>query len=122
MFAWDKADFMGVLGVLPVESNDFGANYEFDVSRGPVTLSLGLNADTGDCSVFVRCQGQQTPVFEAIYLGSPGARVVLDKRGSYIELGAPSSFEGSYDSTQPLRQGLRLRVEPSISVESFGFA
>lgn len=119
-FSWDHIAFIELLGVVPVERNDFGADYLFEVERPPLTLTLGINEDTGDCSVLVHCRGQDAPAFRAVYLGSPGARVVDDRRGCYIELGAPGSFDGSYDSMQPLRHGLRVRVAPCVSIETFG--
>jgi len=121
-FSWDQTAFIELLGVIPVVSNDYGADYRFEVKRSSVTLTLGLNEDTNDCSVLVHCLGQVEPVFLAVYLGSPGARVVRDKRGHFIELGAPGSFDGAYDSVQPLGHGLRIRVEPNVSVETFGNA
>jgi hypothetical protein len=122
LFSWDKTAFIELLGVVPVESNDFGADYNFEVRRGPLTLIIGVNEDTGDCSVLIHSTGQDEPVFKAVYLGSPGARVVRDKRGYYIELGAPDSFNGLYDSQQPLQRGLRIQAEPYVSVEAFGGA
>ena len=119
LFSWDKTAFIELLGVVPVESTDFGANYSFEIKQPSLSLILGLNEDTGDCSVLVYCPGQDEAVFRAVYLGSPGARVVRDKRGHFIELGAPGSFEGRYDSVQPLHDGLRIRVEPHVSVETF---
>jgi hypothetical protein len=120
-FSWDQTAFIDLLGVIPVKSNDFGADYSFEVKRSQIILILGLNEVTGDCSVLVYCHGQNEPVFSAVYLDSPGARVVHDKRGHFIEIGAPGSFDGSYDAVQPLQHGLRIQVEPYVSVETFGY-
>lgn len=118
-FCWDKTAFIELLGVIPVESNESGADYHFRLQRSPITLDLGLNEDMGDCSVVLHCQGHALPLFRAVYLGSPGARIVHDRRGHFIELGAPGSYAGRYDGEQPLRRGLRLRVEPGLCVETF---
>ena len=119
MFSWDQTAFVEILGVIPTVTNEFGADYTFEIKRPSVTLTIGLNEDLGDCSVLLHCPGQDSPLFRAVYLGSPGARVVRDKRGYFIELGAPGSFSGSYDSSQPLQHGLRIWVEPYVSVETF---
>jgi hypothetical protein len=120
MFSWDQTAFLEVLGVVPAVTNEFGADYTFVVERPSLTLTVGLNEDLGDCSVVLHCPGQDSPIFRAVYLGSPGARVVRDKHGEFIEIGAPGSFSGSYDSMQPLQHGLRIRVKPHVLVETFG--
>lgn len=122
MFSWDQTAFVEILGVIPGVTNEFGADYTFVVKRPTVTLTIGLNEDLGDCSVLLHCAGQDSPVFRAVYLNSPGARVVRDKRGDFIDLGAPGSFSGSYDSSQPFQRGLRIWVEPQVFVETFGGA
>ena len=122
MFSWDQTAFLEIFGVIPTVTSEFGADYTFVVERPSLTLTVGLNEDLGDCSVVLHCSGQDSPIFSAVYLGSPGARVVRDKRGDFIELGAPGSFSGSYDSAQALQHGLRIWVEPHVFVETFGGA
>lgn len=121
-FCWDNTAFIELLGVIPAETCEFGTDYHFQVLRPPVTLDLGLNEHTGDCSVLVHCLGQVQPVFHAVYLGSPGARVVRERDDHFIELGAAGSYSGRYDGLQPLRRGLRIRVEPELRVETFDLA
>jgi hypothetical protein len=119
LFSWDQTAFIEILGVIPEATNEFGNDYSFELVRPPVSLTLGINEDMGDCSVVVRFVGKNSPVFQAVYLDSPGARVVRDKRGHFIEIGAPGAFSGSYDSAQPLKSGLRIWVEPDVFVETF---
>lgn len=121
-FSWNPTAFIELLDTVPAESSEFGNDYCFEIRRGGLTLFIGINESMGDCSVSIHCAGQQEPVFRSVYLGSLGARVVSDKHGNYIELGAPGAYEGQYDSLQPLQQGLRIRVEPHVSVETFGGA
>ncbi|MCE8044223.1 hypothetical protein HOP60_18905 [Halomonas daqingensis] len=122
MFSWDQTAFVEILGVIPVVTDEFGTDYSFKVTRPSVTLTIGINEDVGDCSVLLHCSSNDSPIFRAVYLHSPGARVVRDKRGYFIEIGAPGSFSGSYDSLQPLHHGLRIWVEPDVFVETFGGA
>lgn len=117
-FTWDQTAFVELLCVMPTRSDDHGADYTFVVEQSPLTLTIGLNEVTGDCSVLLHCVGNE--IFRAIYLGSPGARVVLDGRGHFLELGAPGSFAGPYDARQPLAQGLRVYLNPHLRVELFG--
>jgi hypothetical protein len=122
MFSWDQTAFIEILGVIPVVTHEFGADYAFKVRHPSLTLTIGINEDMGDCSVLLHCPGRESPIFSAVYLGSPGAHVVRDERGYFIEIGAAGSFSGSYDSSQPLRHGLRIWVEPQVFVETFGGA
>jgi hypothetical protein len=119
MFSWDQTAFIEVLGVLPAVTTEFGADYSFVVERSGLRLTVGINEDLGDCSVLLHCSGQDAPVFRVVYLGSPGARTVRDKRGHFIELGAPGAFSGRYDDSQPLKHGVRIRLEPDLLVEIF---
>lgn len=83
-----------------------------------VTLAIEINEETGDCSVLLHCIGSE--ILRAIYLGSPGARVVRDMRGQLIEVGAPESISGSHDSLQPFAHGLRVYTNPCLRIELFG--
>lgn len=117
-FTWDQIEFIELLGVMPKFSDEHGADYTFVVEQLPLTLAFGLNEDTGDCSVLLLCG--ENEIFRAIYVDSPGARVVRDKRGHFMEVGAPGSFSGPYDSHQPLTHGLRVYVNPQLRIELFG--
>ena len=120
MFSWDETAFIEVLGVLPTITDEYGLDYEFKVTQQDITLVVGANVDNSDCSVVLYTLEIENPIFSAVYLGSPGARVVNDKRGHFIELGAPDSFSGQYDAMQPLSRGLRITIDPHIRVEVFG--
>ncbi len=116
-FVWDEVAILEFFGVLPEESDEFGRDLVFDVGEPQVRLKFGVNVDTGDCSVVVETSGLR--VFEAVYLASPGAQVVNDKRGHFLEIGAPGSVEASYDGGKPFVSGLRITLEPHIHVTHF---
>ena len=120
MFSWDETAFIEFLEVLPNVTDEFGHNYEFRITQQNTTLVLDVNADLGDCSVLLYSSGFNDPIFRSTYLGSPGARVVNDKHGKFIEIGAPGSYNGKYDATQPLDCGLRITISPHILVQAFG--
>jgi hypothetical protein len=118
-FRWDEVAVLKFFGTLPEESEEFGRNVTFRVHDGEVLFEFSVNLDTADCSVMLGLRGREAPLFQAIYLGSPGARVVEDRRGYFLEIGAPGAFAGPYDAQQPLGQGLRVWLEPRLQVSVF---
>ena len=118
-FEWDETAAIEFFGTLPMESHDNGRNLSFKVTQSIATLALGVNLDTSDCSVTLHVAGLERPVFQAVYLGSPGARIVNDKRGHYLELGSPGSFSGQYDGIQPLASGVRIQLQPQLAIAAF---
>lgn len=118
-FRWDETAIVKFFGTLPEESEEFGRNVTFRAHDGEVLFEFSVNLDTADCSVMLGLRGREEPLFRAIYLGSPGARLVEDRRGHFLEIGAPGSFAGQYDAQQPLGQGLRVWLQPRLQVSVF---
>lgn len=119
-FSWEPLDFLDVLGVVPQEE-EFGVSYHYAIIREHLRLELTVwvyNSDV-DLSIYVRPQEQ--PVIRLNLLGCPGARVVNDKRGKFIEFAAANLLSGRFDAETAPPYGFRLWVEPAIRVEPFAY-
>ena len=119
-FAWEPLDFLDVLGVGPVEE-DSAISYRYTLDQGPLHLTLTIWPMQGDVELALRCQGFNEPVIHLNLLNCPGARIVDDKRGKYIEFAAANLFAGRYDNSRPAPYGFRLRVEPSFQVTAYSY-
>ena len=119
-FAWEPLDFLDVLGVVPVEE-DHAISYRYALDQGPLHLTLIIWPMQGDVELALRCQGVGEPVIHLNLLDCPGARIVDDKRGKYIEFAAANLFAGRYDNSRPAPYGFRLRVEPSFQVTTYSY-
>lgn len=64
---------------------------------------------SGDVTVGVYCSTQLEPVINLSLLDCPGARVVDDKRGRFIEFAAANLFAGRFDNTAQRHTALRCR-------------
>lgn len=117
---WEPLDFLDFLGVVPVET-EFGLSYSYVVDQRPLTLALTLWPLDGDVEVAIRCAGMREPIVHLNLLSCPGARVVDDKRGKYIEFAAANLFSGRFHTAQPSPYGFRLRIEPNLQISTFSF-
>ncbi len=119
-FTWEPLDFLDVLGVVPVEE-DHAISYRYTLDQGPLHLTLTIWPMQGDVDLALRCHGVSEPVIHLNLLDCPGARIVDDKRGKYIEFAAANLFAGRYDNSRPTPYGFRLRVEPSFQVTAYSY-
>lgn len=119
-FSWEPLDFLDALGVAPTGEED-GISYSYLVHRGPLTLALTIWVLDGDVGLEIRCEGMNEPIVQVNLLSSPGARVINDKRGKYIEFAAANLFTGRYDNTRPAPYGFRLFVEPNLQLTTVSY-
>ena len=115
---WDETDFLEYLEVEPT-IGEYEVEYRYEVSQPPLRLLLSLFHLAGDVYVSVFCDPHETPIIDVEMRGCPGARVVNDKRGNYIEFAAANCFTNRYDGASVIPYGVRLFVRPHIRIELF---
>jgi len=120
-FSWEALEFLEVLGVVPKEEED-GVSFHYVVVRTPLRLELTVWPMDSDVAISLYCAPQVEPVFNLNLVDCPGARVVNDKRGKFIEFAAASNmFARRYDRSSPAPYGFRLWVETHIQVEPYAY-
>ena len=117
---WEPLEFLELLGVAPKEE-EFGTLYEYTLERGQFRLELKVWPLDSDIELKFYCAGQSEPVLNLNLLGCPGARVVDDKRGRFIEFAGANMFVGRFDRTAPAPYGFRLQVDPFIQVTPYSY-
>lgn len=115
---WQPSEFLEALGVAP-EVEQYETSHKYVVSQPPVTLEITLWQYDGDVQLHLFVSPLEEPVVRYSMLECPGARVVSDKRGQFIEFAASNTFTGRYDGYSVIPYGLRLWVEPQICLEPF---
>lgn len=120
--AWDETDLIGFFEVLPVHADiesGPGPQYTFDVPQNGRRLILMVSPLMGDLTVELYTGDARTPLFQAVYLGSPGYRVVRLHGEECLEIGAPASSHGDDDDAQAFARGLRIRLQPDLWIQVF---
>jgi hypothetical protein len=115
---WDPVDFLSVLGVAP-EVGEYETWYRYTVEQPPVRLQITLWQYDADVELLLFVADWERPVLRYSMLGTPGVRVVNDKRGHFLEFAAANTFTGRYDGYSVIPYGLRVWVTPQISIEPF---
>lgn len=115
---WEPLDFLDVLGVAP-EVADYETSHKYVISQPPVRLEITLWQYDGDVQLHLFVAPFEHPVVRYAMLGCPGARVVNDKRGQFLEFAAANTFTGRYDGYSVIPYGLRVWVKPQVCLEPF---
>lgn len=115
---WEPLDFLDALGVAP-EVADYETSHKYVVSQPPLRLEITLWQYDGDVQLHLFVAPFEQPVVRYSMLGCPGARVVNDKRGQFLEFAAANTFTGRYDGYSVIPYGLRVWVKPQVCLEPF---
>jgi hypothetical protein len=120
-FAWEPVEFLEALGVVP-EEEEHGTSYHYVVRRSDLRLELTVWPMSADVALSLFAASQPEPIASLRLLNCPGARVVSDKRGKFIEFVGANLFVGRYDRIAPAPYGFRVWVEPYLQVVPFAYS
>ena len=116
-FRWDETDLIEYLGVIPTIDEDLEGRH-FAVVRNGLRLHLSIYDYNGEVGLSLSREGAERPLFGMLVRGCPGVRLVRNReRPDYLEFDAPSG--DGYDGEPVSGMGMRLAVDPDISVELF---
>lgn len=118
MLRWDPTDFLICLGVLPIEG-EYGSSHSYTIAKHGLRMDLTVKQHAGDIHLTLWRDGVEAPLVDLRLVDCDAARWVHDKRGNYLEFAAATLFGGRYDGESVIPYGIRVRVEPSLSVEFF---
>ena len=120
-FHWEPLDFMELLGCAPKVDGEYGFSYEYQVDRGALQLTITIWPMDCEVQLSVHAASQSEPLIHLRLIGTPGARVVNDKRGKFIEFAAANLFAGRFDLTAPAPYGFRVWAIPYLKVEPYAY-
>jgi hypothetical protein len=115
---WNETDFLEYLQVEP-EIGRYETEYRYEVTQLPLRFLLSVFHLAGDVYISVYCDPLESAVIDVAIRDCPGARVVNDQRGNYIDFAAANVFGTRYDGESVIPYGVRLFVRPHIRVELF---
>jgi hypothetical protein len=115
---WNETDFAACLEVLP-EVEEYGVDYIYRVNRSGLRLELSVYPYDGDIHIDLFREGVDCPVFAMKLIECSGTRYVNDDRGEYLEFAPARVFGSRYDGTSVIPFGVRLSVNPCISIRLF---
>lgn len=118
--SWEPLEFLEILGVVP-EEEEYGTSYHYVVTRPGLRLELTVWPLSAEVALTLYASEQVAPILNLKLLDCPGARVIQDKRGKFIEFAAANMFMGRYDNTVPAPYGFRLWVEPYLQVAPYAY-
>lgn len=119
-FVWEPLEFLDALGVAPEEAED-GISFHYKLTRGDLRLELTVWPLDGDVSLSLHSPSQTEPAVDLRLLDCPGARVVSEKRGKFIEFSGANLFSGRYDLKAAAPYGFRLWVDPYLQIVPFSY-
>jgi len=120
MLKWDPVAVMSCLEVLPVEDED-AAGLEYTVMKSGMRLVLTVYPYHGDVSVSLYRDGVIDPALSLNLFGCDAIRCIRFKGYDALEFGAGRLFAGHYDGDGPIPYGIRIRVMPSIAIDTFRY-
>jgi hypothetical protein len=115
---WNESDFAACLEVLPA-IEEYGISYRYRVVRDGMRLELTVYPYDSDIYVDLFREGVEGAVFEMKLTECSGTRYVNDERGEYLEFAPAKVFGNRYDGIGSIPHGVRISVEPSISIRLF---
>lgn len=119
VLVWDPIEMMRLLGIPSVEED--GIWHHFCIEQHSLRLQVTIWTYDSDIELLLWSMPLPDPVLRYTLLGSPGLRIISDKRGEFIEFAAANTFTGRYDGVSVIPYGLRLWVEPQIRIEPFSY-
>ena len=119
MLTWNQYEFIECLAVLP-EVEEYETCHTFKVEKDGLKLVLTIYQYDGDVDFDLFRDGIEESVFKMRLMDCPGARYISTKQGKeYLEFATSKSFGMRYDGESPIPIGVRLSVNPHISIELF---
>ncbi len=121
-FSWDPADVIDLFNSSPIPAEDFWDAHLYIKERHSLRIELKIWPGLADVDIkLYQLTDQAEPIFSMRMTNCPGARVVQDKRGEFMEFAATSIFSDSYSSVDVPKYGFRLWIDPYIKVEPFKY-
>ncbi len=115
---WNETDFLTYVGVLP-EVEEFDTSYFYRVHRFGLRLDLTVCPCSSDIYFSLFRDGFEAPVFNMKLIECNGVRYVNDQRGEFLEFAPAKTFGNRYDGMSLIPFGVRLSVNPCISIILF---
>ncbi len=120
MLKWDPVGVMSCLGVLPIE-DEYETSHEYTVKKNGMRLVLRVFQYDGDVSLTLYRDEVVDPTLSLEILDCDAARCIRIKGHDALEFGAGRLFAGRYDGDGPIPYGVRIRVTPSITIDTFRY-
>jgi hypothetical protein len=115
---WNETDVLSCLEVAP-EAGEYEVSYHYQVFRLGLRLDLGIYPFASDVYLSLFREGVENPIFEMKMIGCSGIRYIHDERGEYLEFAPAKVFGTRYDGCSPIPYGVRLSVNPCLSIRFF---
>ena len=117
---WNETDFLEYLEVEPTLEDEYDYCYSYvKKCTQSLRLELTIYPYSGDIYISLFHESLEWSIFDIVMRDCPGARVVNDKRGNYIEFAESNCFTNRYDGESVIPYGVRLFVKPQIHIELF---
>jgi hypothetical protein len=118
MLAWNETDFLECLEVEPT-IDEYGEGYHYTVKKDGMRLLLSVFQYSSDVRISVFRDGIERAIISLSIRECSGTKRVKDARGDYLEFAPSNVFGERFDSDFVIPVGVRLTVQPTISIELF---
>ena len=120
MLKWNETDVLTCLEAAPeTDIEGQGLFYIYTVIKHGLTLKLAVWPLDGDIIIDLFQQDIHDAIFVMKIVDSPEIKYFNEKGKEWLEIAAGNCNDNRHESNQKKAYGIRLRIKPSIQIESF---
>jgi hypothetical protein len=121
LLQWNEADFLECLEVVP-QIDEYESGYHYVVSKHGMRLELSVYPYDSDIYISIFQDNIERPTISFSITECSGTRRTVDSRGDYLEFAPSQVFGDRFQRDFVIPVGVRLTVQPTISLELFANA
>ncbi|KZN41517.1 hypothetical protein [Pseudoalteromonas luteoviolacea] len=118
MLVWDETDVLTVLEVIPKTERD-GIWHLYEVEKDGIKLVIHIYQYDGDVRFELINTINNATIFSMSILDCDGVLRKKDTTGEYLQFAPAKCFSHRYDGETTIPYGVRVMVNPSISIELY---
>ena len=120
MLKWNKTDIMTCLETEPeTDQVGYGIFYDYSVHKNGLTLKLTIWPTEGDILINLFANDIKDAIFVMKIINCPEIKYFNENDKEWLEIAAGNCDDNRYQSDQKQTYGIRLRIKPTIQIETF---
>ncbi len=120
MLKWNETDVLSCLEAQPeTDIEGHGLFYIYTIIKHDMTLKLAIWPQDGDIIIDLFQRNIHDAIFVMKIINSSEIKYFNEKGKEWLEIAAGNCHDNRYNSDQKKAYGIKLRVNPTIQIETF---